>query len=173
MKVSGYAERYRQTIIASALVAWDKMQEENRSGVRPLYKDNTWKREERQRQKVKKRAGWYKQLGGKRSYFPLFCPISPGGRMAERWRRVVEEVRQSSNGLVRATVVEKPGVPISSLLVDSMPGESDNCGKQDCNPCAGGTTRRLSCHRSSRGGMVYHCHCTTCGEQGVGNILSY
>ena len=35
-------------------------------------------------------------------------------------------------------------------------GESNNRGKQDCNPCAGGTSRRLSCHRSSRGGMVYH-----------------
>ena len=176
MKISGYKERYRETVITSALAAWQKMQEEDRSGVRPLYRSNTWKKEERQKQKVKKRAGWFKQLGGKRSDFPLFCPMSPGGRLAERWRRVVEEVRQSSGGLVRATVVEKPGIPISSLLVDSMPGELDDCGKPDCNPCVGGTTKRLSCHRSTRGGMVYHGQCTTCKEQGMGDgdpVLSY
>ena len=48
-----------------------------------------------------------------------------------------------------------------------MPGERDDCGKPDCNPCVSGTTRRLSCHRSSRGGMVYHAHCTTCRQRGV------
>ena len=67
---------------------------------------------------------------------------------------MVEEVRQSSEGLVRATVSGTTkrlschrssrggmvyhctaGVPISSLLIDYMPRESSNCGKENCNPC--------------------------------------
>ena len=78
----------------------------------------------------------------------------------------MEEVRASSGGLVRATVVEQPGLKVSALLVDSLPGEEDTCGKQDCNPCRSGTTRRRSCHRSTRGGMVYWCKCDTCQEEG-------
>ena len=77
-----------------------------------------------------------------------------------------KEVRRSSGGLVRATVVEQPGVKVSALLVDSLPGEEDTRGKQDCNPCKSGNTRRRSCHRSTRGGMVYWCKCDTCQSQG-------
>ena len=69
-------------------------------------------------------------------------------------------------GLVKATVVEQPGVKVSALLVDSLPGEEDTCGKQDCNPCKSGNTRRRSCHRSSRGGMVYWCRCDSCQSEG-------
>jgi hypothetical protein len=174
MKMSGYGERYRQTIIQSALKAWDRMLEADRSGARPLYRDSAWLKQHRQ-EETKKKSSWYKGLGGQVSDFPIFCPASPGGRLAERWRRVAEEVRASSGGLVRATVVEQPGMPLSALLVDSMPGETDLCAKPDCNPCRSGTTRRQSCHRSSLGGMVYHCVCRTCqarGEDG-GPLLSY
>ena len=38
MKISGYRERYRETIIRSALAAWDKVEEKDRTGERPLYK---------------------------------------------------------------------------------------------------------------------------------------
>jgi hypothetical protein len=142
------------------------MVEEDRTGVKPLYRDRSWRQEERRKEKERKKSGWYKQIGGKSSDFPLFCPASPGGRLAERWRQVAEEVRASSSGLVRATVVEQPGVRLSALLVDNLPGEQDLCRKPGCNPCRSGTTRRLSCHRQTRGGMVYSCCCLTCKEQG-------
>ena len=99
--------------------------------------------------------------------FPIFCPISPGGRLAEKWRRVAEEVRVSSGGKVRPAVIEQSGLPISALLVDPTQGEEDYCGRADCNPCQTGTTRRMSCHRSGVGGMVYSCQCSTCKEEVV------
>ena len=99
--------------------------------------------------------------------FPIFCPISPGGRLAEKWRKVAEEVRVSSGGRVRPAVIEQTGLPISALLVDPTQGEEDYCGKADCNPCQTGTTRRMSCHRSGVGGMVYSCQCLKCKEKVV------
>jgi hypothetical protein len=165
MKLSGYPARYRETVFQSALKAWERMAEEDRTGVRPLYRDRSWRKEERSREKERKKAGWFKQLGGQKSDFPLFCPASPGSRLAERWRRVAEEVRVSSGGLVRATVVEQAGVPLSALLVDPLPGGQDLCEEADCNPCRTGTTRRLSCHRSNLGGCVYNCLCMTCKEE--------
>jgi hypothetical protein len=152
------------------------MLEADRTGARPLYRDSAWMKDHRRADNEKKKGGWYKELGGQTSDFPIFCPMSPGGRLAERWRRVAEEVRTSSGGLVRATVVEQPGMPLSALLVDNQPGETDLCAKPDCNPCRSGTTRRQSCHRSSLGGMVYHCVCQTCkarGEEDGQQVLSY
>ena len=45
--------------------------------------------------------------------------------------------------------------------------EQDLCGKAECNPCQTGTTKRMSCHRSGVGGMVYSCTCLTCKEKVV------
>ena len=80
-------------------------------------------------------------------------------------RKVLQEVRTSSGGLVRTTVVENPGVKVSALLVESLPGEKETCVKQDCNPCKSANTRRHSCHRSSRRGMVYWCKCDNCQSE--------
>ena len=86
----------------------------------------------------------------------------------------------SSNGKVRPIVIEKPGLPVSALLVDPLQGELDDCGKPDCNPCVSGTTRHLSCRRSGVGGLVYNCFCVTCKSKGRGEednqdkpLLSY
>ena len=76
----------------------------------------------------------------------------------------MEEVKTSSGGLIRGYVAEKSGIPLSSLLFNNQLGESDNCGKADCNPWLRGTTKRLSCRKVSRGGMVYSCSCLSCKQ---------
>ena len=165
MKLSGYTENYRQTIINSALVAWQRIEEKDRTGERPLYRSREWKRDERIEQKEKKRGGWYRGLRGQTNDFPLFCPMSPGGKLAARWKKVVEEVRVGSGGLVRGYVTEQCGVPLGALLYDNQPGESDFCGTDDCNPCARGTTKKKNCRRMAKGGLVYSCRCLTCEEE--------
>ena len=164
MKISGYPQQYRKAIIESALAAWDKILLEDQFGLKPLYRSNDWKKEERRKEKEKKRSGWFRRMGGSKNDFPIFCPITPGSRLAERWKKVAEEVRLNSGGKLRPTVVEQTGLPISALLVNPMQGELDDCGKEDCNPCQSGTTRKLSCRRSSLGGMVYGCECMICRE---------
>ena len=54
------------------------------------------------------------------------------------------------------------GIPLSALLFNNQFGEADLCNKEDCNPCRSGTTKRLSCRKVSRGGMVYSCTCISC-----------
>jgi hypothetical protein len=77
MKMSGYSERYRQTVIQSALKAWERMLEADRTGARPLYRDSKWLKEHRA-EEGRKKTTWYKGLGGQISDFPVFCPMSPG-----------------------------------------------------------------------------------------------
>jgi hypothetical protein len=166
LKLSGYSASYRETIVRSALAAWDKALELDRTGERLLHRERSWRKQERSQAKEKKRHGWYRQLGGTTNDFAVFCPMSPGGRLAERWRRVLEEVRASSGGLVQGYVAEQSGVPLGALIYNNQPGEDDHCGKQDCNPCTSGHTRRLDCRKVALGGMVYSGQCTTCVTDG-------
>ena len=164
MKISGYPQQYRKCIIESALAAWDKILLEDQFGLKPLYRSNSWMKQERRKEKEKKKISWFRRMGGMTNDFPIFCPITPGSRLAERWKRVAEEVRLNSGGKLRPTIIEQTGLPISALLVNPMQGELDDCGRDDCNPCKSGTTKQLSCRRSSLGGMVYNCECMICKE---------
>ena len=71
MKLSGDPERYRAAIIELSLKAWDKNLLNDLLGVRPLYRTNTWKREERRKKKELKKMNWYTRTGGKVNDFPL------------------------------------------------------------------------------------------------------
>ena len=122
----------------------------------------TGKKEERLKKKEHKRSGWFRKLGGNTNDFSIFCPAPPSGHLAAKWKMVMEEVRVSRGSLVKGYVAEKSGIPLSALLFSSQPGEKDNCGKSDCNTCVKGTTKRLSCRKVARGGMVYSCQCITC-----------
>ena len=68
--------------------------------------------------------------------------------------------------MIRGYVAEQTGVPLGFLLYSSQQGEVDSCGKEDCNPCRRGTSRKLSCRKVTRGGQVYSCTCLTCKEGG-------
>ena len=150
------------TVIRSAVTAWEKQLEMDRNGDHPLYRSRDWNKGERAKKKEYKKSGWFRKLGGKMNDFSLFCPASPGGRLALKWRKEIEEIRNSSGGLVRGYVAEKSGIPLSALLYNNQLEEKDLCGKADCNPFRTGTTKKLSCRKISRGGMVYSCSCLTC-----------
>ena len=64
MKMSGYSERRRESTINSGLSAWRRIKEDVKQGMRPLYRDRKWRREERNSEKERKRSRWYKRLGG-------------------------------------------------------------------------------------------------------------
>ena len=82
MKLSGYGKRYRLTIIQSALAAWEKLVNQDKTGEKPLYRERQWKKEDRGREKEKKKDKWYNNLGGTTNDFTIICPNSPGGRLA-------------------------------------------------------------------------------------------
>ena len=89
--MSGYPEKYRENIILSSLAAWDRMVEMEKSGERPLHRERSWRREERCLEKERKKAKWF-SVGGEVADFPLFCPMTPGGRLATKWKKVVEDI---------------------------------------------------------------------------------
>ena len=51
MKKSGYNQKFRTEIVDSAMKAFDIMIENDRKGIKPLFRDRTWKSEERRTEK--------------------------------------------------------------------------------------------------------------------------
>ena len=61
LKNSGYSQKYRIEILDSALKGFKKMLEEDRLGIKPLFRDRNWKKEERKIQKKSKSPFWRKK----------------------------------------------------------------------------------------------------------------
>ena len=122
-------------------------------------------------EKEKKKAGWFK-AGGGGSDFPIFCPMTPGGRLAAKWKKVAEDIRWSTGGDVSARVVEQGGIPLHAVLGKPLPQQEDNCRKTDCQPCLGGQTKHQSCHQGALGGVGYELECNICKLEGKMAVYS-
>ena len=91
----------------------------------------------------------------------MFCPQTPGGELAKRWREV--EARGARARGWRFRVVELGGRKLSSILCgDPWRGP---CQKADCLVCR--TGGRGACGRP---GCTYNISCKTCKEQGPSTV---
>ena len=95
LQVAGYDKSFRAQILKTSLAAATKMRTDEVSGIRPMYRARTWRKEKR----VKSRD-WYKK-GGNESI--LFITATPDSELKELLQR---EIEKSS---FRIKVVEKSG----------------------------------------------------------------
>ena len=110
LRMSGYNAKVRAEILQSILEGWDKMVKEQEEGRRPINRAYTWREQERREGKWRKKNTWFK--GGKGEFTSvMFCPHTPGGELAKRWREV-EERGAASRGW-RFRIVELGGRKIS------------------------------------------------------------
>ena len=84
MKVAEYSEKYRKNILEQALRIYDKKWEDDRKGVRPIFRPKSWKKEERKEAKNTKKQRWAK----KGIYSPIFVPSTPGSTLMKIMRQV-------------------------------------------------------------------------------------
>ena len=59
LKNSGYGQNFRKELLDSILKAFQKMQDEDKSGVKPMYRSREWNRENRDLVKSKKKLNWW------------------------------------------------------------------------------------------------------------------
>ena len=59
LKKSGYTEKFRREVLSSIFNAYHKMVEEDKTGVKPLYRSREWNSEERKIAKLKKKGNWW------------------------------------------------------------------------------------------------------------------
>ena len=98
MKNSGYGPQYRAQILSSALNAFDKMIEEDKSGKKPLYRNRAWNQEERILAKGNKIKNCYKSGEKSEKVYKsiLFVLPTPGSGLLKELRNREEELNKNS-----------------------------------------------------------------------------
>ena len=165
MKLSGYNENYRYNIINSSITGWKRQKEQDRNGSRPMYREKSWNRLQRKREKERKVAHWYRDGQSDRYDFPIFCPCTPNGELLNRWRNIADDIKKQSEDRIRPKIIEQCGTSLKSILCKPSPRES-NCNDHECRVCACEDNKGLECRKTSKGGIGYEIQCMECNENG-------
>ena len=81
---SGYKESQARYIVKESIKKYDNMVKEDKDGTRPIHRDASWKRREREEIKERGKEEWYKNKnkeGGKENDAPLFVPWTEGSEL--------------------------------------------------------------------------------------------
>ena len=76
LKNSGYSYKFRKEVLDSTMKAYKKIIEDDKNGIKPLYRSRDWNLEERQKQKSKKKFNWWNSERSK-SITKVFCLSHP------------------------------------------------------------------------------------------------
>ena len=155
MKKAGYKETYRKSILQSAMKICQEKWNEDREGIRPIFRPKNWKKEERRKEKINKRKEWATKKG---HIAPIFVPATPGGELAKAMRKVAE---QEAKGGIHFNIVEMGGNRIKTELQKSNPTATPGCQHEDCMGCKERRGRGGKCLKSN---VNYEIECQLCPE---------
>ena len=131
LQYSGYTQTFRYNVAKSAMNAYDDIKEKERLGIRPKNRLKTWRRQEREIEKARKKKDWYKE-GGFDSV--LFVPSTPGSQLKRSYQKEI-----AKSGL-RIKVIERTGTTLKNKLQVSNPFKPRHCNRGDCFVCSSGGT---------------------------------
>ena len=97
LKNSGYNHKFRLEILDSALKAFQKMVENDKTGLKPLYRHRNWNSEDRKRSKLNKKFNWWNNEKSEIQYSSvLFVTPTPGGVLAKELRKREAELNRNN-----------------------------------------------------------------------------
>ena len=129
IQFSGYDQKFRYEVMASALKAYHIMKEKDVTGERPLYRKKTWRRNERKKEKYNRKINWFKR-GGYESI--IFVPCTPKAELMKRLRENIE------NTTIKIKLIESSGTKLKDILRTSDPRKEKICHREDCPVCKTG-----------------------------------
>ena len=172
LKNSNYSQKFRTEVLDSALKAYKKMQEDDKNGTKPMYRNREWNAEERKCKKNQKKKNWWNSTHSKINYTSvLFVTPTPGGTLAKQLRQREEELNRHSNERVK--IVEKGGLKIKDILGTKKPLTNSKCTQKDCPLCTtsahivSGQTNKIPCNTHNIG---YRWQCWTCEERNLTRV---
>ena len=153
MKIAEYKEAYRKSIVKSALHIWEIKQDEENSGVRPMFRPKDWKRKERDKNKQNKKKEWATKKG---HTAPIFIPATPGNKLAKAMQEVAN--KEAAEG-IHFNIVEMSGRRLKTEFQSSNPTATPGCTKDDCMPCRDERGKGGKCQKSN---INYIIECMLC-----------
>ena len=170
LKSSGYGPKFRREILDSGLKAFQKMVEDDRNGVKPLYRSREWNAEDRQKSKSKKRFNWWNNEKAEIQYASvLFVTPTPGGELAKALRQREQELNKNSKERIK--IEEKGGLKMKDILCSKNPFKKSKCVQKSCPLCTksafietSSEDVKIPCNTNNVG---YRWHCITCKERNI------
>ena len=155
MMQHGYPQQYRVDTLRRALRIHDHMVEEERKGVRPLYRPKDWNIPARRKEKEEKRYRWSTKGG---HIAPIFVPPTPNGELANSLKLIADIEAEAG---IHFKIIETGGISMRSILQKSNPLKSIGCDNADCLPCKEGRGTGGDCEG---GGINYQIECQLCDD---------
>ena len=122
LKNSGYSKNYRIQILDSAEKAYEKMVNDDKNEVKPMYRSRNRNKNKRLENKSMKRVNWYKNVSQRTEYKTvLFVPVTKGSILAKELRNREEEINRFSKERIK--IEENGGISIKDFLIqkDTFP----------------------------------------------------
>ena len=147
LKLSGYDEKDRKTILFGGMKTYEKLKLKEIQGLRPFYRSNSFKKEERKSKKVRKKTNWFNSKPGQENYQAvMFIESTPGDKLLKMLRETEEKNMIGKDKRIK--FVSKSGKKLVHMLHIKDPFQ-ENCKKEDCQPCeqAEGTENLTNCRK--------------------------
>ena len=101
---SGYNINFRRQITKSALNKYRDIQEKDKKGECPMYRNRQWKKTEREKKKLQNKTNWYKKGNNNRKYkSTLFVPATPKSQLQKLYTKIINEHK------MKIKVIEQAG----------------------------------------------------------------
>ena len=178
LKDSGYSQKFRAEIIRSAKNAFNLQSQNDRKGIRPLFRDKKRILQDQKEKGVGVIDWWnkayYDDSNKQRFSTILFVPPTPGAKLAKQMQKREAELNAHSD--TRIKVVETGGHRLKLILVQNNLYPTLPCIKQLCPFCketvvsvpaensAQLNSAKLSCRTPSVG---YTVSCMECKKNGT------
>ena len=170
VKNSGYTNKFRKEVLDSSLKAFEKMQEDDKLGVKPLYRNREWNRKERQLAKLQKKSNWWNTKQSKVQYKNvLFVTPTPGGVLMKELQKRITELNKNDEDNVK--VVEKGGLKLKNILCSKKPSKTSGCEQIWCLLCfksefvdVSQSESKVGCNTNNVG---YKWQCVRCQEKNI------
>ena len=173
LKNSGYNQKFRTEISDSILNAYQKMVEDDKNGVKPLYRSADWNKEERKNAKVSKKFNWWNNIKSEIQYKSVcFVTPTPGGVLVKDLTKREQELNK--NNPERIKFEERGGIKIKDILGAKNPFMKSKCILKTCPLCSGSEYIQVSpdepkipCNSNNVG---YKWQCVTCQERNITKV---
>ena len=155
LQYSGYNRKFRAQIAKSALKAYREIKRKDETGEKPMYRNKSWKRKERRKDKRDKKTQWYKK-GGYDTV--VFVPCTPNSELKKNYEKIIERTN------IKIKVIERRGQTLKSKLVRTSNTKGKKCRKSEgCMMC--GEEGNGKCRQDN---ITYQIKCSQCKDIYIG-----
>ena len=168
LKRSGYNRKFRVEVINSAITAFECMVEEDKKGIKPLFRDKDWKSEERRYKKQNSKRNWYRENENSKFKTVLIVPPTPGSGLLKELKVREEQLNKFNDERIK--FIEAGGVKIEELMTQKNLLKKEKCSEKQCALCKNIDANeeiKIYCNTNNVG---YRWTCENCSKKNIKRV---